>query len=71
MYHYPLLFLFNVAYLDKSMWRWDHLNKNPVIPGHGEEDLTIEELNIFSDLLGNTAHQAMKEPNCLNVTTEK
>ena len=40
-----------------------HFNQHPVVPGHGEVDLSVEELHYASDLLGNTTHQPMEQTN--------
>ena len=49
--------------LDESFRVGYHLNQHPVVPGHREVDLSVEELHYASDLLGNTTHQPMEETN--------
>ena len=46
--------------LDESLRVGYHLNQHPVIPGHREVDLSVEELHSASNLLGNTTHQPME-----------
>ena len=45
---------------------WRHLNENPVILGHMEEDLPVVEFNFATDLLSNTTHQPVKQTNYRN-----
>ena len=59
----------NLPNLDECLRVGYHLNQHPVVPGHREVDLSVEELHYASDLLSNTTHEPMEETNyiCIGI----